>query len=173
MFLQASVILSTGGGGLPQCMLGYHHHHPPGADTPGSRHLPDQTPPLGRSWLWHTGNEQPVCILLECILVKAIFSQASVILFTGGGGGFDFPASITGHVTREVCIQGGLPPGGGSASRRGLCLQGVCLHGGLHPLEVGPDPPPRYMGYYGIRSTSRRYASYWNAFLFLLSFSLG
>ena len=26
-------------------------------------------------------------------------------------------------------------------------------------------PPPRYMGYYGIRSTSERYASYWNAFL--------
>ena len=29
-----------------------------------------------------------------------------------------------------------------------------------------PPPPPRYMGYYGIRSTSGRYASYWNAFLF-------
>ena len=45
MFLQASVILSTGGG-LPQCMLGYHHHPPPpGADTPrstppGTRHPP-------------------------------------------------------------------------------------------------------------------------------------
>ena len=59
MFLQASVILSTGGGGgLPQCMLG--NHHPPGttsprADThpPGTRHTPlgpdpppEQTPPL-------------------------------------------------------------------------------------------------------------------------------
>ena len=29
-----------------------------------------------------------------------------------------------------------------------------------------PLPPPRYMGYYGIWSTSTRYASYWNAFLF-------
>ena len=51
MFLQASVILSMGGG-LPQCMLGYHHHHPPGADTPhqirpptGSRHPPQTRPP--------------------------------------------------------------------------------------------------------------------------------
>ena len=39
MFLQASVILSTGGGCLPKCMLGYHHI-PLGADTP-----PEQTPP--------------------------------------------------------------------------------------------------------------------------------
>ena len=44
MFLQLSVILFTGGG-LPQCMLGYHtprlgsprSRHPPGADTPRSR----------------------------------------------------------------------------------------------------------------------------------------
>ena len=37
-----SVILFTGGGCLPQCMLGYHTH-PPGADTPQ-----EQTPPPGR-----------------------------------------------------------------------------------------------------------------------------
>ena len=42
------------------------------------------------------------------------------------------------------------------------------------PLEADPSgcrpppggrPPPRYMGYYEIRSTSGRYAYYWNAFL--------
>ena len=53
MFLQASVVLSTGGC-VPQCMLGYHtpppqSRHPPGADTPGSRYPhplpPEQTPP--------------------------------------------------------------------------------------------------------------------------------
>ena len=53
MFLQASVILLTGGGCLPQCMLGYippGSRHPPGADThpksrhPQSRHPPEQTP---------------------------------------------------------------------------------------------------------------------------------
>ena len=49
MFLQASVILSTGGGG--------------GVSAPGSRHPPP------RSKLRHTVNERPVRILLECILV--------------------------------------------------------------------------------------------------------
>ena len=45
MFLQASVILSMGGGGcLPQCMLGYHTP-PPLEQTPQSRHPPEQTPP--------------------------------------------------------------------------------------------------------------------------------
>ena len=40
MFLHVSVILSTGGWGLPQCMLGYQHL-PPRAQTPpppGTRH---------------------------------------------------------------------------------------------------------------------------------------
>ena len=46
MFLQASVILSTGGC-LPQCMLGYHSH-PPGSRHPhGSRHPPGSRHPLG------------------------------------------------------------------------------------------------------------------------------
>ena len=45
MFLQSSVILSTGGS-LPQWMLGYHDPpSPPGADPPGTRHPLDQTPP--------------------------------------------------------------------------------------------------------------------------------
>ena len=95
MFLQAFVILSTGGEGcLPQCMLGYHH-------PPGTRTSWEQTPPLG-SRRQHTINERPVCILLECILVffifpvflppanevwgKVIFLHQFVILFTGGGG---------------------------------------------------------------------------------------
>ena len=40
-----------------------------------------------------------------------------------------------------------------------------CLHPGrgFHLGELERPPP---IGYYGIRSTSRRYASYWNAFLF-------
>ena len=41
MFLQASVILLTGGGGLPQCMLGYH---PPGSIPPRWEQSP---PPPG------------------------------------------------------------------------------------------------------------------------------
>ena len=46
----------------------------------------------------------------------------------------------------------------------------VCdsVHGGVDtpPLVDTPNP----LGYYGIRSTSGRYASYWNAYLFILSF---
>ena len=46
MFLQACVILFTGGGCLPQCMLGYHT--PPRADTPWELTPPwEQTLPLG------------------------------------------------------------------------------------------------------------------------------
>ena len=49
-----------------------------------------------------------------------------------------------------VCQQGG------SASRWGWSAF----------RKIGQNPPhPRYMGYYGIRSRSERYASYWNAFL--------
>ena len=40
---------------------------------------------------------------------KVICSQASVILFTGGGG-LGFPACITGHMTRVSCHQADLPP---------------------------------------------------------------
>ena len=93
--------------------------------------------------------------------------------------GVGFPACITGHMTRGICIQGGLPRGGlhlhpgglhprgiwktslglplGGSASRGVCIQGV-----------GQIPhPPRYMGYYGIWSTGGQYASYWNAFLFI------
>ena len=64
---------------------------------------------------------------------KVIFSQVSVILFTGGR----VPACITGHMARE----GVMPRGGGSA-------WGV--------LGCWADFPysPRYMGYYEIRSRS-------------------
>ena len=102
-----------------------------------------------------------------------------------------------------VCIQGeglhpgkgGLHPGGrglhprGSAIR-GACIQGVSIQwstsGGLHLGSLHPGGsasgriphPLRYMGYYGVRSESGRYASYWNAFLLQKSvadtgFSLG
>ena len=43
--------------------------------------------------------------------------------------------------------------------------------GGLHPGRgIWQTPPP--IAYYGIRSTSGRYASYWNAFLFSVCFQL-
>ena len=73
-----------------------------------------------------------------------------------------------GVCIQGVCFQGGLHPKG-SASK-GVCIQrglhlggsasrglGVCIQGGLG------RPPIRY---FRIQSTSRQYASYWNAFLF-------
>ena len=115
MFLQASVILSTRGGCLPQYMLGYHPPPPreqtlPREQTPPrSRHPPDQTPPRSRhksrhprsrhppgssrpppprSRLRHTVNERPVRILLECILVQSVFTDSSVRrnIAVGSGG---------------------------------------------------------------------------------------
>ena len=60
----------------------------------------------------------------------------------------------------------------------------VPLHAGIHPLgrhppsqtppTPGQTPPtgqtPPFLGYYGIYSTSGRYASYWNAYLFFMHF---
>ena len=66
----------------------------------------------------------------------------------------DLSANLfTGGVGWEVCFiqgEGVCIIWGG----RGVCIQGVGL--GRHPL----------IGYYGIRSMSGWYASYWNAFLF-------
>ena len=54
--------------------------------------------------------------------------------------------------------------GGVGQNPLGLPIGGVCIWGGW----VDP-PPPSYMGYYGIWSTSGRQASYWNAYLFEIS----
>ena len=77
IFSQASVILLTGGGGLPQCMLGYHptprtrdQVPPPRSRPPGSRH----TPPPAQSMLGDTVNARAVRILLECNLVSSEFT---------------------------------------------------------------------------------------------------
>ena len=74
---------------------------------------------------------------------KVIFSQASVILFTGGS------ASVHAWIPPP-------PPGPGTPS----------------PWDQAPPPPSRHpprssRAYWEIRSTSGRYASYWNANLFI------
>ena len=104
-----------------------------------------------------------------------------------------FKACITGHMARRVCIQRE-SASRGSASK-GVCIQGnwedhpASAYGGLHPdglntppsvgrpggwycmhRWLGRPPPPSQdtedtMRYYEIQSTSRRYASHWNAFL--------
>ena len=93
IFLHLFVILFTGGGVLPQCMLGYQppqiRQTPPDQTPPPPRTRqtpPDQTPPhpgpgrhpprpgrhpprTRQTPSQHTVYERPVRILLECILV--------------------------------------------------------------------------------------------------------
>ena len=96
MFLQASVILSTGGGGVclsacwdttpwsrpplpgeqtppleqtPPRSRPPQSRQPPGADTPPREQTPP--PPPGSRFQHNTVNERPVRILLECILVPS------------------------------------------------------------------------------------------------------
>ena len=121
---------------------------------------------------------------------QSFCSQGEVGFPACTGKGFGFPV-YTGN---GGCVFGGsasrgrgLRPGGGrgSASRwgEGICIQVggrgsafrgrvVCIQGegpassGVCFQGVGQTPPPqRYVGYYGIRSKSRWYTSYWNAFL--------
>ena len=78
-----------------------------------------------------------------------------------------------GNVFTGICLS----TGGGLASQNqklhdqgaSASSRGVCIRRGLHPGRGLDRPPSRYMGYYGIRSTSGRYASYWNAFLLSVS----
>ena len=64
-------------------------------------------------------------------------------------------AKVMFYTCLSFCSQVGVYMRGGFASRW------VCIQGGL------ADPLP--IGYYRIRSTSGRYASYWNAFFFYIS----
>ena len=114
---------------------------------------------------------------------KVIFSQACVILFTGGGacvaGGVCCGrghAWLGGHAWQGVCMAGGACVAGG-VHGWGACMAGGhawqgSLHGGGcmaggHCVRDMHTPPSRYYGY-GIQSMSGRYASYWNAFLFTI-----
>ena len=80
---------------------------------------------------------------------KVMFSQASVILSTGEG-----------------LHSGGGSASGGSALGGGGLHQEGCLHPGVSASRgLGKALLP--IRYYGKRSTSGRYPSYWNAFLVL------
>ena len=77
------------------------------------------------------------------VLAKVIFSEACVILSTGGGGS---------------------GPGGGEGG--GLVPRGVSKFSGGSPIFRGGGVAT------GIRSTFGRYASYWNAFLYIMHLSV-
>ena len=63
---------------------------------------------------------------------------------------------------------------------QGVCIQGVrqgvCIQRGAYRESAfrgtGQTSTPRHAGYYRTQSTSRQYASYWNAFLLAVIFSL-
>ena len=74
------------------------------------------------------------------------------------------------HTCASFCSQGGrvLHPGGSASKGGGLHLVGglcFCFQGGLHPVGLGRSP----IVYHGIRYTSGRYASYWNASLLFVT----
>ena len=75
------------------------------------------------------------------VLAKVIFSQACVILFTGGGGFLQIFGGVSNFSGGEV-----------SPNFRGEGFLQIFGGGGVST---------------GIRSTFGRYASYWNAFLYL------
>ena len=74
--------------------------------------------------------------------------------------------------TAETAFGGGLNSSSGGELKLYLCCTGSTVgqtprsaYGGVGQtpqvcLQGGRPPPPRYMGYCGIRSTSRWYASY-------------
>ena len=104
------------------------------------------------------------CYRPQTKFAKVMFLHLSVILFTGGGLGLCAGGSLR-SLSRGVSILGGLCP-------RGVFVPGVSVWGGLCPRGSPPGldglcpgglchgDPPR-------TATSGRYASYWNAFLFL------
>ena len=91
---------------------------------------------------------------------KVMFSQASVILFTGGC----LPQCILGYTP-----QAGTPPWASTAPWAGT-PPGQAHHAGQVHTQAGTHPPNRYTLHDG--HCSRWYASYWNAFLFQLCLSV-
>ena len=88
---------------------------------------------------------------------KIIFSQVSVVLFTGG-------ACVPGVcVWLGACMPGGVHAWG--CACLGVHGRGACVVGGVHS-QGGGSVRGRKDGH-----CSGRYASYWNTFLFVYDFS--
>ena len=95
---------------------------------------------------------------------KVMFPQASVILFTGGGGlcpsmhhrSHDWGVSVQGGLCPGGSVQGGSLSGGSLSGR--VSVQWGSLSRGVSVRET----PHMVMG--------RKYASYWYAFLFVKTF---
>ena len=130
---------------------------------------------------------------------KVIYSEASVILFTAegseSGGGWPGRSHLQSEKRAvRILLECFLVTARKRSLGQGNIFAPICLsvhRGGstwagtpplrqLHPLASTPRPPPgRYAPWQvhpppvhaGIWSTSGRYASYWNAFLFYIIFA--
>ena len=157
IFSQACVKNSVhrGGGCLPQCMLRYtppdqaeapdqadppradtppdqaDHQHPP-EQTPRSRHPPKQTPSFGKQTP-ATVYERPVCILLECILVKINSGKPKEEITRLHSSRMRTARSLTISPSM-FCSRGGVPGPGGCLVPGGACSGGVGVPG---PEGVG------------------------------------
>ena len=93
---------------------------------------------------------------------KVMFLQVSVCPWGGAcvaGGMHGGGAHGGGHAWQGACMAGeGCAWWGGMHGRGGAAWRGACVAGG-HAWQILRDTV--------IRSMSRRYASYWNAFLLL------
>ena len=115
---------------------------------------------------------------------KVMFLHLSVILFTGGacmaggvwwedmrgkGGMHGRGCAWQGgmHGRRVACVVGGGMHGRGGMHGGGACVAGGHAWQGACVVWFSPPPPQQILRNTVIRSMSWRYASYWNAFLFL------
>ena len=82
--------------------------------------------------LLSTDSRKPVAILHiyrpQCSCSKVMFSQASVILFIGGGGGMHDGVWQDGMHGNRMCVAGGLCMAGWHAWQ-GACMMGSCVVG--------------------------------------------
>ena len=112
-FLQASVILSTGGGGLPQCMMGCHpppprSRHPIRADTPSGA---DPPPAYGQRVAGTYPSE------MHCFHFLVLINISWTI--------FVFHAQLSVLVSSLFVVRTSLT----RRKRRSVCMWYVCLFG--------------------------------------------
>ena len=156
------------GGCLPQCMLGYTFwegtppgqvhplagtHPPPGRHTPRQVHPQAGTPPR-QVHLWQV-HPPPWAGTPPPTMVSAVDSMHP----TGMLSCYRPQRSCGKVMFSQVCV---ILFTGGSAS----------VHAGIPPWSKHHPPPgadtPHRRACWEIRSTRRRYASYWNATLFVI-----
>ena len=153
MFLQASVILLTGG--VPDQV------HPPGPGTPlgpGTQPLAPGTPP------WHQVHlPDQVTPSLQCQVHPPRPGTP--------------PDQVPPTRTRYTPRPGAPPPGPGTPPPPGTPPRTRysppwTRYTPLDQVPPRPGTPPRRRAYWEIRSMRGRYASYWNAILFTYKFKL-